>query len=393
MQSETLGTSGRRFPSWRVLLVAALLLTGGVGAYVWRSQSSSSQPAQTEVAPKVQSVTALGYLEPRGKVIKLSAPSATGGTSRVEQLLVKQGDTVRAGQVIALLDSHDRLQAAVVQAQEQVRVAQSNLAVVKAGAKQGEINAQQAEIIRLEAQRQGDAQAQAATIARLQAELKNAQAEAQRYELLYQQGATSASLRDNKTLTLATAQRNLQEAQVVLNRIQTTRSPELASAKATLDRIAEVRPVDVEASQAQVDQAIAAVQQAKAQLDLATVRAPQAGVVLELHTRPGELIASDGIVELGSTQQMTALLEVYETDIGKVKLGQPTKLFADSRPEPLLGKVIEIGVKIKRQNVVNSDTSSNIDARIVEVRVQLDPASIQQVAGLTNLQVTGEIQR
>ncbi|MBW4581444.1 MAG: HlyD family efflux transporter periplasmic adaptor subunit [Tildeniella nuda ZEHNDER 1965/U140] len=392
MQSELIGAIGKRLPSWRFLMVAALLLSGGIGVYVWRSQSANTQPAQTEVAPKIQTVTALGYLEPRGKVIKLSAPSSSGGSSRVDRLLVKQGDAVTAGQVVAVLDSHDRLQAALAEAQEQVKVAQSNLAVVKAGAKRGEVNAQKAEIGRLEAQRQGDSQAQAATVARLQAELQNAQAEALRYEQLYQQGATSASSRDTKTLTLATAQRSLQEAQVVLKRIQTTRSPELSSAKATLDRIAEVRPVDVEASQAQVDQAIAAVQQAKAQLALASVRAPQAGVVLDIHTRPGELISTDGIVELGQTQHMTALLEVYETDIGKVKLGQPTKLFADSRAEPLSGKVSEIGVKIKRQNVVNSDTSSNIDARVVEVRVQLDAASIQKVAGLTNLQVTGEIQ-
>ncbi len=392
MQSEMIGAIGKRLPSWKFLMVAALLLSGGIGVYVWRSQSTSTQPAQTEVAPKIQTVTALGYLEPRGKVIKLAAPNSSGGSSRVDRLLVKQGDTVKVGQVVAVLDSHDRLQAALVQAEEQVKVAQSNLAVVKAGAKRGEVNAQKAEIGRLEAQRQGDSQAQAATVARLQAELQNAQAEALRYEQLYQQGATSASLRDTKALTLATAQRSLQEAQVVLKRIQTTRSPELSSAKATLDRIAEVRPVDVEASQAQVDQAIAAVQQAKAQLDLASVRAPQNGVVLDIHTRPGELVSTDGIVELGGTQQMTALLEVYETDIGKVKLGQPTKLFADSRPEPLFGEVMEVGVKIKRQNVVNSDTSGNIDARIVEVRVQLDPASIQKVAGLTNLQVTGEIQ-
>jgi len=393
MQSEMIGAIGKRLPSWKVLAVAALLLSGGLGFYVWRSHVAA-QAAKTEtVVPNVPSVTALGYLEPRGKVIKLSAPMSSGGTSRVDQLLVKQGDVVKAGQVLAVLDSHDRLQAALVEAQEHVKVAQSNLAVVKAGAKRGEVNAQRAEIGRLAAQRQGDAQAQAATVARLEAERQNAQAEAQRYDLLYLQGATSASLRDTKALTLATAQRNVQEAQAVLKRIQMTRSPELTAAKATLDRIAEIRPVDVAASQAQVDQAIAAVQQAKAQLDLASVRAPQAGVVLDIHTRPGELVSTDGIVELGSTQEMTALLEVYETDIGKVKLGQPTKLFADSRPEPLFGKVSEIGVKVKRQNVVNSDTSQNIDARIVEVRVQLDTASIQKMAGLTNLQVTGEIQQ
>lgn len=395
MQSE-MGTVRRGISKRFWVMGIAILLGGGYGA--WRLQSSSAQTAQktaqTEIAaPQVQTVTALGYLEPSGKVIKLSAPSASGGISRVERLLVKQGDTVKAGQVIAVLDSRDRLQAAFAEAQGQVKVAQANLAVVKAGAKQGEVNAQQAEIARLEAQRQGDVQAQTAAIARLQAELQNAEAEAQRYELLYQQGAASASLRDSKALTLTTAQRNLQEAQVVLNRIQTTRSPELSSATATLDRIAEVRPVDVEAAQAQVDQAIAGVQQAKAQLNLASVLAPQDGLVLEVNTRPGELISNDGIVELGQTQQMTALLEIYETDISKIKLGQPVKLFADSRPEPLSGKVSEIGVKVKRQNVVNSDTSGNIDARIIEVRVQLDAASVQQVAGLTNLQVTGEIQR
>jgi HlyD family secretion protein len=374
-------------------LGAVILLSGGVAYALWQSRLASLQTAEPQILPQIRTVTALGYLEPQGRVIRLSAPSSTGGTNRVEQLLVQQGEAVKAGQIIAVLDSRNRLQAALNQAQQQVKLAQANLAVVRAGAKRGEVNAQQAEIIRLEAQRQGDNQAQAATVARLQAELQNAQAEADRYETLYRQGAVSASLRDSKALTLATAQRSLQEAQVLLQQIQTTRPSELAAAEAQLDRIAEVRPVDVAAAQAQVDQAQAAVQQAQAQLDLATVRAPQNGVVLEVHSRAGELISSDGIVELGQTQQMTALLEVYETEIGKVKLGQAVRLYADSFPQALAGQVSEIGVQVKRQNVINSDTSANIDARIVEVRVLLDGASAQKVSGLTNLQVTGEIQQ
>jgi len=387
--------SGRQLPSRKLLGVSAAILLGGIGIYsVWRSYSSAPPVQRVEnTAPKIQTVTALGFLEPQGKVIKLSAPASSGGTNRVEKLLVKQGDTVRAGQVIAVLDNYDRLQVALQEAEQQVKIGQSNLAVVKAGAKQGEVNAQQSEIVRLEAQRQGDLEAQMATIDRIQAELQNAQTETQRHETLYQQGAISASLRDSKALTLKTAQRNLQEAQAVLNRIQTTRSPELNSAKATLDRIAEVRPVDIEAAQAQIDRSVVAVQQARAQLDLASVRSPQNGVVLDIHTRPGELVSTDGIVELGRTSQMIALLEVYETDIGRVKMGQSVKLFADSRPESLTGKVSEIGSKVKRQNVVNSDTSGNIDARVVEVRVQLDNDSIRKVVGLTNLQVTGEIQQ
>lgn len=393
MQHPKVESLDKPLPLRLFLVTGAILLFGGGGAYgVWRSHRTSAQTPPPVVAPTVQTVTALGYLEPQGEVIRLSAPSSGGSTNRVEQLLVKRGEVVKAGQVIVILDSHDRLQAALMEAQKQVAIAQSNLAVVRAGAKRGEITAQQAEIARLEAQRQGDIQAQAATVARLQSELQNAQIEAQRYELLYQQGAVSASLRDSKALTLATAERNLEEAQVVLRRIQTTRSPELAAATATLDRIAEVRPVDVAAAQAQVDRAIANVQQAQAELDLATVRAPQDGVVLEIHTRPGELISNEGIVELGQTQQMVARLEVYETDIGKVKRGQTVRLYADSFPDSLTGEVVEIGVQVKRQNVVSADTSANIDARVVEVYVQLDAISAQKVAGLTNLQVTGEIQ-
>jgi HlyD family secretion protein len=381
-------------PMRNLLIVAPLIAIGSLGGFIlWRSLSGTSQPPQTEnTPPRAKTVTALGYLEPYGKIVKLSASSSSGGNSRVEKLLVKQGDAVKADQVIAILDSRDRLQASLLEAEAQVKISQSNLEVVKAGAKEGEISSQQAAIARIEARNQGESQAQTATISRLEAEVQNAQLEFQRYEMLYKEGATNASLRDSKKLSLSVAQRNLQEAQAVLNRIQTTRSPELSEARATLDRIAEVRPVDVLAAQAQLDKAIASVQQAKAQLDLAFVRSPQAGVVLEVNTRPGELISTNGIVELGQTDRMRAVLEVVETNIAKVKKGQKVKIFGDSFANPLTGEVIEIGVRVQRQNVVNSDTSGNIDARVIEVRVQLDPDSIRQVKDLTNLQITGEIQ-
>ena len=79
--------------------------------------------------------------------------------------------------------------AALKQAQERVRVAQANLAKVKAGAKTGEIEAQKAAIARIEAELSNDIAAQEATVARLEAELNNAQVEYQRYQKLYGDGA------------------------------------------------------------------------------------------------------------------------------------------------------------------------------------------------------------
>ncbi|MEH2464643.1 biotin/lipoyl-binding protein [Nostoc sp.] len=63
----------------------------------------------------VKTVTALRRLEPNGEVIKLSATSSTEG-SLLQKLLVKEGDRLKAGQVIAIIDSCDCLQASLVEA-------------------------------------------------------------------------------------------------------------------------------------------------------------------------------------------------------------------------------------------------------------------------------------
>ncbi|MDZ8187068.1 MAG: ABC exporter membrane fusion protein [Nostoc sp. ChiSLP02] len=380
---------------WFGIAASALIIVGGSSAYVL-SRSPSSQQVQNPTpaisSPQITTVTALGRLEPQGETIKLSAPTANNG-NRVEKLLVKEGDRIKAGQVIAILDNRDRLLAAYQQAQEDVKVAQAKLAITKAGAKTGEINAQRAEIERLEAQRQGDIDAQVATVARLTSELTNAQTQYNRYQSLYQVGAISAADLDSRRLTLETAQKSLQEAKAVLKRIQSTSPAQLSQARANLDRIAEVRPVDVKQNQVEVDRAIAAMKQAQAELDRASVRSPIDSEILEIHTRAGEVVGNDGIVEIGQTQRMYAVAEVYQSDISDVKVGQKVRVTSDSIPGELLGKVERIGSQVKRQTIVNTDPSTNIDARVIEVHVALDAASSKKAAKFTNLQITAEIEK
>lgn len=444
-----LGFLEKFFPKNTLLMAtAATLLVSGTSAYtIWRFQSSESQASQVPavVVPQIKVVTALGRLEPQGEVLTVSAPVSAEG-SRVEQLLVKQGDRVKAGQEIAVLDSRDRLAASLLQAQEQVKVAQANLEKVLAGAKKGElsaqkatiarisaereheITAQKATIARINAERESEIAAQKATIARLEAELRNAQTEYKRYELLYKDGAISASAKDSKSLTLAAAQERLKEAQANLNKIEASKFEQLKEAeanltkitsakaeqlkeaeanltkitagkqeqvneaKATLERIAEVRPVDVQIAKAEVSQAEAAVKRAQANLETAYVRSPRDAQILKVHTNAGELISNEGIVELGETDKMYAVAEVYESEINKVKLGQKVRIKSASLTEELPGTVEEIGLQVKKQNVVNTDPSANIDNRVVEVRIKLDDTASKKVAGLTNLQVNVEIE-
>jgi HlyD family secretion protein len=381
-------------PPFKILpaiIIGLVLILGGATVYRLRQASVSEPEAPPQAMPKIKTVTALGSLEPSGEIIQISASAASEG-NRIEKLLVKEGDEIKTGDVIAVVDSRDRLEAALNQAQEQVRVAQANLALVKAGAKTGEIQAQQAAIARIEAERSNDIMAQTAMVERMQAELNNAQVEYQRYQTLYQDGAISASERDSKYLALATAKEQVEEAQANLNRIKSGQQEQLAEAKATLNKIAEIRPVDIAVAEAEVRQAKAAVKTAQAELDRAYIKSPQAGTVLKILTRPGEVVASDeGIVRIGQTSQMYAEAEVYESDIDKVKLGQRVSVTSSAIAGKLTGTVDSIGLEVERQEVVNTDPTANVDAKVVEVKVKLDPESSKRVAGLTNLLVNVRI--
>jgi HlyD family secretion protein len=235
-------------------------------------QSKSAAPEQPVAPPEIKTVTALGKIEPKGKVIKLSAPASTQG-SRVEKLLVEEGETVQAGQVIAVLDNSEKLKAAQVKAQEAVKVSQANLAKVRAGAKTGEINAQkselariqaqslgeeraqreslarleaewlgdkavqQAAVSRLEAQLEGDKNVQAAGIKKIVAELSNARSELSRYEQLYKAGAIAQSQYDTKRLTVDTLAQQLNEARAIWVRSESTGNKQISEGKANLQRI------------------------------------------------------------------------------------------------------------------------------------------------------------
>ncbi|MDH6061504.1 ABC exporter membrane fusion protein [Chrysosporum bergii ANA360D] len=380
-------------PPFFIAIIVSLTVIGSSVYTVLKLQNSINQkpPQADTLLPELKTVTSLGRIEPKGKVIKLSATTTSEG-SRVQELLVQEGDRVKVGQVIAILDSRDRLLAALKETEEQVKVEQANLNRIKAGAQRGEILAQQATIARLEAKRQGDIAAQKITIARLQAEVHHARSEDQRYEELYQEGAISASQRDSKRLQLETAQKNLQEAQTQLTHIKLTSQEQIKAATATLDGITEVPKVDIEAAAAEVNRAIAAMKRAEVNLQQAYVRSPQDGQIFEIHSRPGELISSHGIADIGQTSQMYVIAEVYESDIGKVNPGQKVQVFGDFLPIELQGTVERKGLQVRRQNVINTDPASNIDNRVVEVYIRLDQTSNQKAAQLTNMQVKAIIE-
>jgi HlyD family secretion protein len=397
-----------------------------------RSQSRQPTASPTPVAAQKKSaaaVSALGRLEPQGEVIKVAPPPSLGG-AKVAKLLVREGDFVEAGQVIAILDNYDLRQKAVKLAEEDEKVARANLNIVKAGAKKGEIKAKQAEIARIQAELRGEIQrnqakiariaaeldgekrTQTATIARIEAKLGNAEREFRRYQQLAKDGAISDSDLDTRRLSQQTAREELEEARARFNQTIATLSEELSEtradsdktaatlkkqileATADLERVAEVRGVDVAKSQAEVERAAASLEQTREEWDLTSVRAPFSGQILKIKTYPGENVAqSAGIVELGRTGQMLAVAEVYESDIGRVRVGQQATVTSENAtfPGKLDGTVQQIGLQIGKKDVLESDPAADIDVRVIEVKILLDSESSKRVAGLTNAKVIVQI--
>lgn len=385
----TLHLSKGLAPRWAGLLLAVLALTGGL-SYSYLSQFFRSPQPQPTLAPPVRQIGALGRLEPASEVIKLSAPLALDG-DRVRELRVRTGDWVQAGQVIAVMDSQSRLQAALQQAEARVATAEARLTQVRAGAKTGEIAAQQAALVRLRAELQGQQATQAAEIARWQAEVDKATADLERFQALFQQGVVAAATLDEKQLARQTAQAQLRQAQAQRDQSRRATLAQIEQAQATLNQIAEVRPVDVQAAQREVDEARAALAQAQTELAQAEIRAPIAAQVLKIHAHPGEKLGDAGLVDLAQTAQMVAVAEVYQSDIAAIQLGQPAQITGDFAGE-LQGTVAEIGLQVLRQNVFSNEPGENLDQRVIEVKIRLSPSDSQKVAGLTNLQVQANIQ-
>jgi HlyD family secretion protein len=177
------------------------------------------------------------------------------------------------------------------------------------------------------------------------------------------------------------------EAQAQLQRTQQTLSQQIQEARSSRAAIAEVRPIDVSVARAEVDEALANVKQAEANLALSLVRSPRNGQILSVIIKEGEKVGSEGIIELGDTKQMIVVAEIYETDVHRVKVGQRATINSQGLMQQLQGTVNEVGLRIGKKDLLGTDPAAASDARVVEVKVNLNPDSSRQAKALTNLQV------
>ena len=119
------------------------------------------------------------------------------------------------------------------------------------------------------------------------------------------------------------------------------------------------------------------------------LRSPIDGFILSVNTRVGERSTNEGILDIGSSQKMEALIEVYESDINRVFISQNVELTSENGgfTKILKGEVIRISPQVKQRKVLSTDPTGDADARVIEVLVKLNEESIKLVRNYTGMKV------
>jgi HlyD family secretion protein len=323
-------------------ILVGLLLMGGTTTFLLSGgRMAAKKPAPGGVALETSKVIAApGRVEPLSEDIKLGAEL----NGKLREVLVEEGDRVRRGQTLAILENND-YRAQVTSAEAQLAVKEADLRRVQNGARREE---------RREA---------FAAVRSAEASLENARAEMERRQELFKQGVAARE----------EAERYERQYKV---------------AKAQYDAAAEHhRFIDEEAREEDRAHAEADVRFARAQLDEARARyaktfllSPIDGVVLRRHHRRGEIVtnsatAPDPVFTLGDSSVLRVRADVDETDVSKIKLGDRSYVTADAfGGRKFWGRVVRIGQELGKKNVRTDEPTERVDTKILETLIELDDA-------------------
>ncbi len=315
------------------LLLALPLAAAGYYVVGHSTQSASAaQPALTRPATLV----APARVEPVRDPVAL----AFEAPGRIASIDVDEGDTVKAGQVVARLD--DRLaRARVAAADAAVAGAQASYLLARRGPRGEDLAAAKAEL---------DAAKAAAD---------HRDAEQVRSEKLGQVGAVSTSVVDADGAAARVAEANAAAAHARYQAlVKGTRSEQVAAAAASLDA------------------AKAELEAAKIALDQTILRAPHAGIVLRRFAEPGALVTTmtpQTIVTIADVRTLEVRAEIDEADVAAIAVGKTAYATADAFGEqkfPL--RITRITRELGRKTVRDDDPRARVDTRVLEVMAQFE---------------------
>ncbi|RPJ85945.1 MAG: HlyD family efflux transporter periplasmic adaptor subunit, partial [Acidobacteria bacterium] len=287
---------------------------------------------------------------------------------RIEELSLREGDTVKAGTVVARLDTaqldsqKQRVEAA--RASSEARLDQVNTSIdYQAETVEGQIEQRRAEVRNAQAMlnellagsRKQDIEQARAAMDRARTEYQIAERDWRRAETLFKDEDISASAHDQAKSRFDAAAAGLRQAEERLSLVQEgPRAETIEAARAQLGRaqaglrLAEAARLEVKRTRQERDARLADIDQVQAELGVVNAQlndsiavAPTDGVVLVKSAEQGEVVAAGStVLALGDLDHPWLRGYVSETDLGRIKLGMPVKVTTDSFPRKVYeGKI------------------------------------------------------
>ncbi len=258
----------------------------------------------------------------------------------VRVLAVEEGDAVSKGDTLAIID-HDLLVLQVRQAEAGAAAAAAQLALLKRGARAEDV-----------------AQAEA-QLAQAEVQAEQAEQDAARMRALSESGSTTRKQLDDAEARLALAIAGREAAQQAVARLQNL-----------------IRPEELRASEAQLQQAQASINLLHRQIENAYVIAPISGMITAKMVEAGEMLGQGSpIVTIADLTQAYLRIYVPETRLGSIRLGQEVEVYTDAEPEqPLKGRVTFISpeAEFTPKNVQTKEERVKL---VYEVKVEAPNAS------------------
>jgi ABC exporter DevB family membrane fusion protein len=334
-------------PKQWITALAAVIIAVPVTLAVTSHHPDAKAATSTIVPQQGHYISGPGAVEPVSEDIKVGSELS----GKLQSVLVEEGDRVRAGQVVAVLVNAD-LEAQIQTSAAQVKQREAELRKTVNGARDQE-------------RRQAYSSMQESA-----AVLENARAEMERHNQLFTEGIISREDNERYVREFDVARAQFDEAQ---------------QHHALIDD--KPREEDVAAAQAALDLSKAQLAQAEAVYQKTLIRSPIDGVILRKHHRAGESVSNsstvpDPIVTIGDNSVLRVRVDVDETEVAHVRVGQPAYVTADAYgKQRFTGHVVRVGDELGRKNVRTDEPTEKVDTKILETLVQLDP-DVQLPVGL-----------
>lgn len=302
----------------RYIVISLLVLAGAAaGGWAWWQQQQSRLP------PNIASGN--------GRIEATEVQIATKYAGRVAEVLVREGDLVEAGQVVARMDTRE-LEASLARAEAEIAQAERNVA-----------------------------QARAAIVQR-QSELRLAEQELTRALILLQKGHGTKEIADQRHNTRDTAKAGLDAAEAYLA-----------------------------ATERSVDAAEAAARVIRTQIEDGTLTAPRLGRIQYRLAEPGEVLAGGGrVLTLLDLTDVYMTIFLPTAQAGQVAIGAEARIVLDALPDYAVPAKVTFVASQAQFTPREVETRTEREKLMFRVKVTIDPALLRAYIDRVSVGLPGE---